>query len=1089
MAGGGEYKIAIKIAGQLEKSFGSALNGVKSGLGTLKSFGKVGAAAMTAAGTAITAVAAGSINVGKDFEAAMSSTAATASATGEDYDKLKKAAMEMGRSTSKTATESANALEYMALAGWSVDQSIQGLPSVLRLSEATGSDLARTSDLVTDSMSACGVTVDELSSYLDVCAKANNKSNQTAEQLMEAYIGVGGTMKGLGVPIEDSATALGVMANRGIKGSEAGNALNAIMTNLTTGTGQAGKMMDKLGISAFDSEGNFRGLQETLQLVNEKTQGMTEEQRNAALAAIGGKQHIDALNDLMSGLNTTTEEGVTEWEALAKELNNSSGALETMAKTKLDNLNGDIATFQSALQDTGIKIYDNMSAPLREMTQFGTEMIYQLSDALAAGGFDGFVAEIGNVLSEVVLKIAEYAPQVINMATSMVMSFADGIRKNSGQIAAGAVEIGTAILTGLIQIVPEIIVTGAELISQFAAGAAQQLPELVTLGIQGLQQIVTGILTNLPTVISSAASIINTLMQGLTQAIPILIQGGMQAIGMLIQGLVASAPMLMQTAVQLIAQLLIGLANMLPSLMAMGIQLIMGLAQGLIANLPLIIQAGTQLILSLINGIVQMIPMIIQSGIQLIISLLQGIIANLGNIVEAAVAIVVALAQGLITGIPQLINAIPQMIEAIVNTILTTNWLEVGWEIIKGIGSGILKGAASIGGAVVDGIKGLLGFGDDGESEEASTKGAEVSNAYANGLQAGGTTAQTTAGTTAQAALNAFGTGTDATNAYGMEAATAFTNGLQAGGAEAQTAASAVGTQSMDAFNTSLGASQAFISANTMQIGTGAANGLNAGLQNGLSGAASGVETSMQQINAAGSNSLNALNTNVTTSTTNTTKKIVSLWQSAKASLSSTWASLSGAFSSSWASVHSTAVGKARETVAAIKSAFEGMTITIPRPKLPQVNVSYTEKGEGDAKVKLPTFTVSYFAAGGILKNPTQFGWNGGPMVGGEAGPEAILPLSELWSKMRSILNDILQNRSRGSTIFQDILAAFKTGGGRSPEPAMAGGPSQITYAPVYHFNSGTPTRDDIKAADRLSREEFAKMMKEWEKDNGRTKF
>ena len=127
---------------------------------------------------------------------------------------------------------------------------------------------------------------------------------------MDAYLAVGGVMNNLNVPITESATALGVLANRGIKGSEAGTALNAIMVNLTTGTGQAGKMMEKLGVSAFDSSGKFIGLEATLQQVNTALAGCTEEERNAALAAIGGKMHVDALNDLMAGLNTTDRKSV-----------------------------------------------------------------------------------------------------------------------------------------------------------------------------------------------------------------------------------------------------------------------------------------------------------------------------------------------------------------------------------------------------------------------------------------------------------------------------------------------------------------------------------------------------------------------------------------------------------------------------------------------------------------------------------------------------------------------------------------------------------------------------------------------------------
>lgn len=183
-----EYKIAVKIAGQLESSFNAALKGAQSGLSGFGLAGKVGAAAVkgtaaaiTAAGTAIAGIGAYSVKVGSEFESAMSSASATAAATEEEYAKMEAAAMEMGRTTSKTATESAQALEYMALAGWDVDTSISALPSVLRMSEASGMDLARTSDLVTDSMAALGVTVDELPNYLDAATKAQNKSNQTAE--------------------------------------------------------------------------------------------------------------------------------------------------------------------------------------------------------------------------------------------------------------------------------------------------------------------------------------------------------------------------------------------------------------------------------------------------------------------------------------------------------------------------------------------------------------------------------------------------------------------------------------------------------------------------------------------------------------------------------------------------------------------------------------------------------------------------------------------------------------------------------------------------------------------------------------------
>lgn len=416
MASRTEYQLAVKIAGMIDSSLSTSCNLTKKQLkeiakaaadasGKTVSFSeameaagpgidtawngltkvvKTGAAALTAAGAAAVAAGKAAVDVGSEFDKAMSSWKGTASATDAEYQVAREAAMKWGRETTKTATEGANALEYMALAGWNVTDSVAALPRVLKLSEATELDLARTSDLVTDSMSATGETIgengDNLERFLNVATKANNKSNQTAEDLMEAWIQTGGTFKNLNVDIEDSATALGVLANRGIKGSEAGTALNAVMVNLTSGTGQAGKMMEKLGLSAFDSQGKFKGLKQVLTEINDKVSTMTEEERSASLAALGGKTHIDAMNNLLSGLNTTLADGTNEWDALNAQLRDASGSLDAMAATKMDNLWGDQQILTSALQDTGIRLNDGLTGPLREATQTATELVYKVGD-------------------------------------------------------------------------------------------------------------------------------------------------------------------------------------------------------------------------------------------------------------------------------------------------------------------------------------------------------------------------------------------------------------------------------------------------------------------------------------------------------------------------------------------------------------------------------------------------------------------------------------------------------------------------------------------------------------------------------------
>lgn len=382
----------------------------------MKKIGKAGAVAMGTISAAALMAGKKAVDVGMDFDKAMSSWKGTAKATEAEFNIAREAAMKYGRETTKTATESANALEYMALAGWSVGDSVKALPSVLKLSEATNLDLARTSDLVTDSMSATGEVIGEngenLQRFLDVATMANNKSNQTAEQLMEAWIQTGGVFKGLKVDIEDSATALGVLANRGIKGSEAGTALNAIMINLTTGAGQAGKAMQKLGVSAFEN-GKFKGLKQTLTEVRDKLSGLTEEQQNYYKARIGGKHHIDAFTHLLNGLDSV-KDGKNEWDGLNESLRTANGSLQQMAATKMDNLWGDTKILQSAMQDLGIKVSDAINIPLRDGAKAFTNMVY------ASDGFIGNLEELYPKLKRGAEGFGEFVKPVIKIGEFFV---------------------------------------------------------------------------------------------------------------------------------------------------------------------------------------------------------------------------------------------------------------------------------------------------------------------------------------------------------------------------------------------------------------------------------------------------------------------------------------------------------------------------------------------------------------------------------------------------------------------------------------------------------------------------------------------
>lgn len=311
-----------------------------------------------------------SLKTGIDFESALSSVEGTlgSKATAEGMELLKQKAMEMGRDTTKSASESANAMEYMALAGWNTQQIIGGIEPILRMSEAGKADLATTSDLVTDSMSALGIQVNELGGFLDKVSKTSTSSNTSILQMMEAFIVAGGKSKSLGGDITELSGILGVMANRGLKGSEAGRGLSAILTNLTSPTGQAQKALNELGFSAFDSSGNFIGLEKSFYKLQDSLKDMTQEQRVTYLSMIAGKEHGKTMEAIMSGL-------AEEYQGLTNDIRNSNGALETMANTMQDNAAGKIAGFNSKLEHLGIQISEHLLPAFSGVIEFASNML------------------------------------------------------------------------------------------------------------------------------------------------------------------------------------------------------------------------------------------------------------------------------------------------------------------------------------------------------------------------------------------------------------------------------------------------------------------------------------------------------------------------------------------------------------------------------------------------------------------------------------------------------------------------------------------------------------------------------------------
>ena len=1086
-SGGKEMEIAIKIAGKVESSFKSAIGAATKGLGSIT---KAVSAATAAAAAAVGAIGMAAINTGREFEGAMSQVAATmlidkTTAEGQKaFETLENAARECGASTAFSATEAAEALNYLALAGYDADKAATALPTVLKLAGAGAMDLAAASDMVTDSMSALGIEATEanLTQFSDQLAQTASKANTSVAQLGEAILTVGGTAKGLAGGTTELNTALGILADNGLKGAEGGTHLRNIILSLQNPTDKAAASLQSLGVDVYDAQGNMRGLNDVFKDLQGAMAGMDNASKDSILSTLFNKTDLTAANAMLSNC-------ADRFDELSAAVENSAGACENMYAIQLDNLNGDIDILKSGLSDLGISIYQDLNGPLREMTQLATSMVGELSEAYKSGGMEGMVGAVGGCMAEVVNTIADYAPQVVSMGVDLLENFISGITDNSGTLAAAAADVGAVFINGLFSLVPQVILAGIDIIVQLAQSITAQLPQLINNGTQAIVNFVSGIIQRLPEVISTALTLVQTLVNSIGQ----------------------NAPMLTNAAIQLIGNLVLGIVSMLPQLIQMGIQLILSLVQGIIANLPQLLQMGVQIIISLVSGITQMLPMLIQGGIQLIISLIQGIIANLGNIVQAAVQIVITLAAGLIQAIPQLIAAIPQLVGAIIDTILNTNWLDVGIQIIKGLIDGILSTGKSLWSA----IKSLF-TGGEVDIPDTSSQSAAVVNSYASGISSNAGTVTAAANSMA---TNAFSTmDTTGATAAGTQAGTAFSTGLTesmaAGGLD--TAAfsanmTSMGTDGAAALNTSLTAGLATpidtsglldagaINTSMTAAGTDGAAALTLGLNTGLSGATintgalavdtSGLTTTMT---AAGTDGAAAIGTGMTGNSQAVTQAATTLGTDINTALDSGWQKANTNAQTAMQRLATTVTDAARSAASAVKAAFENMTITIPKPRIPVISVSTNSVSYGDGgSVSVPQFSVNWNALGGIIDQPTIFNTSAGMQGVGEAGPEAILPLDTLWAKMKEILNEAIAASGGASLIdaFIEKLKGIGTGGGGqgTPELAGAGGPT-IQYSPVYNLY-GSAGKDEIAEADKLSQAEFNKLMKQYERDQQRRKL
>lgn len=640
------------------------VGGLGKGIGTAM---KIGAAAIGAATAAVGAFAKSSIDTGAQFDSSMSQVAATMGTTVDQISNLRDFAQEMGSTTAFSASQAADALNYMALAGYDAETSMKMLPNVLNLAAAGGIELATASDMITDAQSALGLSLEETSNMVDQMAKASSKSNTSVAQLGEAFLTIGATARNVAGGTTELSTVLGVLADNGIKGAEGGTHLRNAILSLQTPTKDGVAALQQLGMTyddMYDSAGNMRALPEIFQEMSVAMKGMNQQSKDAIISGIFNKTDLAAVNAL---IGTSAD----RWDELSKAIEDSGGAAGQMAKTQLDNLTGDLTIMKSALEGAQIALSDALTPALREFVQFGTQSISDLTNAFREGGVEGLMDSLEGVFNNLVAMFAENIPTVIELG----------------------VQVLTALINGIVQNLPALMDAAAQIIQILAVALIQNAPLLLGAGISAIQQIASGMTQAAPGVVDAISTALDNVKQFIEQSLPEFLDKGVNAILNMANGMLEGAPNAITNIGEIINKILDALLTAVPVILEAGVKLIVGLAQGLIQNAPAIVAAITQVLVQLITTIVEHLPQILEKGIELI-----------GK-----------LAAGIIQAMPQVVSGIGQIVSTITSTLtgLAGKALTWGLDMIKGFADGIKNGLKYVGdaiGKVAEKVTGVIHF-------------------------------------------------------------------------------------------------------------------------------------------------------------------------------------------------------------------------------------------------------------------------------------------------------------------------------------------------------------------------------------------
>lgn len=939
------------------------------------------------------------IELGQNFTSTMSEVSAISGATGEDFEKLEACAREYGATTVFSASNAAEALKYMSLAGWDADQSTSALGGVLNLAAASGMELGAASDMVTDYLSAFAMEAGDAAYFADLLSYAQSHSNTTAEALGEAYKNCAANLNAAGQDVETVTSLLEGMANQGYKGSEAGTAMAAIMRDITNGMKDGAIKIGETSVAVMDAQGNFRDLTDILTEVEAATNGMGDAERAVALSST-------FTADSTKGLNLILNEGMDKIAGYEEELRGASGSAEEMANIMNDNLSGDVAAMNSAFEELGLKIYDALESKLRAGVQFITNGVIPAIEWLG-----GHIPEVTIAVSGLGAVIAAMNWGTISSKIAMVKGALVKLAAALGGVSLPAIAI-IAVITAVALAFTNLWKNNEEFRNKITA-----IWDGIKAKFDEFGQGIVDRLNALGFEFEDITEVMKAVWDGFCEVLAPIFEGVFQQIS----NILSEALDILTGLFDIFAGIFTGDWDMVWQ----GVQEVFGAVWDfVVATFENWISTFTSLADTVLGWfgtdwetVWTNIKTFFSDTWNAISSFFSGILTGIKTFFTDTWNAIVSFFSGILSGIYSSVTGTMTEIHDTFTNIWDsiTGFLSGAWETIKNIVTvGIMAVKEIISAAfqiitlpfrfiwenckdtvlsIWETIKSVIGEKIDAVKEKITT----VTTAISNVASAAWNAISSTASSLWEGIKGTIGSKIDAAKEKVSTATSAITS-------VASSAWSSVSSTASSLWNT-----------------------ISSTVSSKISAARSAVSSATSTITSVASSAWSSVSTAASSKWESVRSTISSKLSSAKSTVSSLMSGITSTMSSGLSSALSTVTGKfssiystisskmsaARDAVgnaiSALKSKFN-FSWSLPHLKLPHVSIS------GSFSINppsVPHFGISWYKDGGILTRPTIFGAAGNNLLaGGEAGAEAVVPLATLWDKLETMITSVFNTAS-----------------------------------------------------------------------------